>query len=301
MAQSGWYPDPAGTPNRYRYWDGTRWSDETTDDPRTPPPGTVPGPRTVRRNSRWPLLAGALALVLVIVVIAVLVLRGGNPAALTDPNPPAPSISGWNDSSPLPTASPSPTPPPTSPSGDPQGQTACAAGDPYQTQPHPSDGRIHGGSLSIVQPGGDWERDDDYARQMTWAYDVAGADEWVEPEWLAMVAVGDVHAADGFHNPQQAADGIMQCIASSAYYQYFVGRTTLFSRAFTRDGRSGWAIRAQIRVDNPEVHASGDVVEVIVLDAGVAGQLSYFAGFVPIGDQARLKLLDTTIAGLRVG
>ena len=31
MSLPGWYPDPAGTPNRFRYWDGKAWSHEVTD------------------------------------------------------------------------------------------------------------------------------------------------------------------------------------------------------------------------------------------------------------------------------
>ena len=26
MTQAGWYPDPAGQPQTYRYWDGTSWT-----------------------------------------------------------------------------------------------------------------------------------------------------------------------------------------------------------------------------------------------------------------------------------
>ena len=43
MPSPGWYPDPAGTPGRYRYWDGQAWSETTTTDPAaTPPPGSAP-------------------------------------------------------------------------------------------------------------------------------------------------------------------------------------------------------------------------------------------------------------------
>lgn len=296
MAERGWYPDPGGSPGRYRYWDGSSWSIETTDDPRTAPPSAPGVART--RARRGPLLIGGLVLLVIIAVISVMIIRAHRSALVLDPNPPQSTVSGWNDSSPFPSASPSPSP--SSDSPKPRGRVACADGNPYATQSHPADGRIHGGSLSIVQPGGDWKRDDDYAREMTWAYDVAGADEYVEPEWLAMVAVGSVRAADGFRKPKQAADGLMQCIASSAYYEYFTDRKDLFSKPFRLDGRSGWAMRSQVRVDDPRVHASGDVVEVIVLNTGTPGELSFFAGFVPIGDQNRLKLLDQTIATMRV-
>lgn len=43
MTNAGWYPDPAGQPQTYRYWDGQRWSQETTGDPYAPAPGQGPG------------------------------------------------------------------------------------------------------------------------------------------------------------------------------------------------------------------------------------------------------------------
>ena len=115
-----------------------------------------------------------------------------------------------------------------------------------------------------------------------------------------MVAVGELHTADGFHRPKQAADGVMQCLASSFYYAYFTGRTDVFAKKITVDGHTGWALRSQIHVDDPDVTATGDLVEVIVLPTGDAGKLSLFTGFVPIGDQQRIRLLDRAIADLRV-
>lgn len=38
MTQAGWYPDPAGQPQTFRYWDGSSWSEQTTGDPYAPPP-----------------------------------------------------------------------------------------------------------------------------------------------------------------------------------------------------------------------------------------------------------------------
>ncbi|MDT0200565.1 DUF2510 domain-containing protein [Nocardioides sp. AE5] len=44
MSASGWYPDPSGEPNRFRYWDGSAWSSETTADPNSPAPGAASAP-----------------------------------------------------------------------------------------------------------------------------------------------------------------------------------------------------------------------------------------------------------------
>ena len=56
---AGWYPDPAGTAGRFRYWDGQQWSAETTDDPRhphrragRPGPGAVGG-SSLRPSRSW--------------------------------------------------------------------------------------------------------------------------------------------------------------------------------------------------------------------------------------------------------
>ncbi len=42
MTNAGWYPDPAGQPQTYRYWDGQSWSEQTTGDPYAPAPGSQP-------------------------------------------------------------------------------------------------------------------------------------------------------------------------------------------------------------------------------------------------------------------
>ena len=43
--QAGWYPDPGGVANLYRYWDGQAWSAATSPNPQAPPPaqGLVQG------------------------------------------------------------------------------------------------------------------------------------------------------------------------------------------------------------------------------------------------------------------
>ena len=83
----GWYPDPAGTPNRFRYWDGRAWSTDTTDNPAAAPTGCrrsgrrgdaggagSPPPKQGRR--RFGPLILALAALVVLVLVGVLVRAG---------------------------------------------------------------------------------------------------------------------------------------------------------------------------------------------------------------------------------
>jgi hypothetical protein len=124
--------------------------------------------------------------------------------------------------------------------------------------------------------------------------------ESTEPGWAALLAVGSVRADDGFIEPKQAADAMMQCIASSGFYSQFIGRKDISSRAVTIDGHRGWSLRTEIRVDNSHLSVPGDVAEVIIVDTGEQGTLSFFTGFVPIGDRPRQQILDRVIADLQV-
>ncbi|MFB9315759.1 DUF2510 domain-containing protein [Nocardioides plantarum] len=42
MATPGWYPDPAGRPGAFRYWDGQDWGAEATEHPYAAPPTAPP-------------------------------------------------------------------------------------------------------------------------------------------------------------------------------------------------------------------------------------------------------------------
>ena len=50
-AQAGWYPDPGGGQDLYRYWDGRAWSAATSPHPSAPPPAQglvgTPAPASV--------------------------------------------------------------------------------------------------------------------------------------------------------------------------------------------------------------------------------------------------------------
>ena len=316
MSQPGWYPDPAGTPNRFRYWDGRTWSHDTTDDPAsaTPAaPASGTGGRASRRRRLGPLILVVTAL-LVVVLVGFFVVRGlsGN-RPIVDPGPlPSSTVSGWDDSRPttdpetptptpsasLPTPTPSQTRTPTPRPSPTEQLRACPQGQPAVRQDHPSDGRVHGGGLSFPEVRG-WQNSS--GAEFSWAYDVGEQRKQAEsPSWYANLAVGALFTLDGFEEPRRSAELVMQCVISSGLYPYFTGREAVWSKAVTVDGRPGWSIRAEIRVDDPELTTKGDTVEVTVVDTGAPESLAMFIGAVDIGNRALAKNLDSTIANLRV-
>jgi hypothetical protein len=63
----GWYPDPAGAPGLYRWWDGSSWAEVTSDSAQAPPPIPVladaaPGGGTSHRRASPLRVAAVLSL-----------------------------------------------------------------------------------------------------------------------------------------------------------------------------------------------------------------------------------------------
>ncbi|HEY5788137.1 MAG TPA: DUF2510 domain-containing protein [Microlunatus sp.] len=322
MSLPGWYPDPAGTPRRFRYWDGRAWSSDTTDDPAAAPAGPAgPGgtkdsggagsPPTKGSRRRFGPLILALAALVVLLLVGVLVVRGlfADPP-IVDPGPlPSSTVSGWDDSSPTtepqtpaPTVSqpttPTPTSTPTPTPTEEQPLQPCPEGQPMARQDHPSDGRIHGGGLSFPEARG-WESTSGFA--YSWAYDVGSQVKLAEsPNWYSDLTVGALFTGDGFDEPRRSAELVMQCMITSGLYKNLVGRENIWSKAVTVDGHPGWSIRADVLVDYPELRTKGDTVEVIVVDTGSPESLAMFVGAADIGDKPLQKTLDSTIKNLRV-
>ncbi|SDS17939.1 DUF2510 domain-containing protein [Microlunatus soli] len=305
MAAAGWYPDPDGTPGRFRYWDGNQWSAATSNTPQAPPPGPT-GPSAQRRQrGRAGLLIGGLAVLIVGAIVAALIVRAlddHHDTVLDDPDPPPSTASGWDDSSPLPTATPTPTPSKSARSPSPRSnpKVACAVGAPTERAKHPDNGRVYGGELSMPSPDSSWNHTNRDAIGLSFAYDVGLVDKIVEANWYESIAVGEVRTEDGFTGPEQAAEAITQCIASSTFYRGFQGRHDVYSKRHDVDGEPGWAVRTEIRVDDAGDDLEGDVSEAIVVDTGEQGTLSFFWGCVPIDDTARLEQLEAVMHDLRV-
>ena len=305
MAESltGWYPDPGGAPGRFRHWDGTQWSTETTDDPRRPAPGPPPPPRG-RSPAFWVVALLAL-LVLVVIIVATLrtVLGGIRPIIGTDDPVPTSTVVGGDDSSPTPTPTPTPSPSrsasPSPSAGTPAPLVPCPLGIPNLRAPHPVDNRVHGGNLSfLVEP---TFRPAAEEHRMTFAWDVTQQVLPVSaaPPWIAQLAVGRLRATDGFvHDPRNTAESLVQCTITGAMYNpHSPTRSDRRSEAVTIDGREGWLIETDITVTAPGLAFPGDRTIFLVVRDGENWGL--FFGAVPIGDAALSAVLDRTVGSLQ--
>ena len=242
----------------------------------------------------------------IVVALAVRALLVVGPQGVTEP-PPAPASTAPSPE-PAPTSLPptetpteSPTESSTSPAPTPSEPTKpaeCTVGNPTARQPHPTDGRIHGGGLSFPKTAGFTPTEQQ--PYFTWAYDVAGQDRPVEVQWNSTYVVGALPTFDGFESPKQSAELVMDCTVSSGLYEGFTGRTDVSSTSIVVDKRKAWAILSEVRVDDPRVSVAGDTVVVIVVDTGSPESLAMFWACVPLGDNAALQQLEAVAGRLRV-
>ena len=305
MAAAGWYPDPAGVPGRYRYWDGSRWSSSTTDDPRRPAPkesqtsGSTPtqpapggppgGPSSKRRLG---LIIGVLAVAVTLVVgVAIFTSNFGSLVGIPRPTPTA---SGGGESSADPTTTSTP-----GPSATPTPLVRCPKGDPNLRASHPTDGRVHGGNLSFEeQPTFNPAA---LESRFSFAYDVLQQTLPVSqnPPWIAQLAVGQLRGKDGFVNdPRNTVESLVRCVTTGIMYSpYLPTRTDIRSESLSIDGHSGWLIEAEITVDRPDLAVAGDhTIFVVVRDGKDWG---FFFGAVPLGNTQLDAVLAMAVRGLR--
>lgn len=289
----GWYPDPAGTAGRFRFWDGQAWSQQTTTDPGRIPPPTLSrsgSDRSAPGGRGWIValivLAVVTGLIAIILIINTVTAQRGGGIATEDTNSAEPTISAWDETS-------RPTPPPTGGALVTCPVTAVAART-RQSDPN----RLLGGGLAVNKIQG-WRNTQMY---LQWVSDFNTQVDTVYPAWMSNIGVGALNHQDGFIEPQVAALQTMECFASSGYYKEFTGRKDLINEEVTVDGRPGWRIRAEVYVTMPELpQVAGDVADIIVVDLGPqANHLGVFISSVTIGDTRRQRLVDASIASLRV-
>lgn len=308
MAAHGWYPDPGGASGRYRYWDGTAWSAETTDDPADPAPNPYPSrhPRPSRPDRGIGTGFGVAVLVLVVVVVsAMLIMKrtgeqsgsGIHPATAESSSR---SDGGWDDSSPIPSPAARSASPETDSSSPGIGgdQPDCTGGDPDRLAPHPGDGRLYGGRMSMMGVPDYSPSQPQYL--LSWMVDTQGVDQETEPGWQSIFAVGEVLRSDGFEDTQAATRSSMQCALTNHWYYDVSSRKDIRNEAITIDGRPGWILTAEIRDNHPDLRVAGDQLTFVAVDDGRSDALSMWCGMVPLGDEARIALDQRVLASLKV-
>ncbi|WP_211223184.1 DUF2510 domain-containing protein [Propionicicella superfundia] len=294
MSVPGWYPDPGGAPGQFRYWDGTTWSPTTSPTPGTTPPH--------RKKPPTALLIGIGAAALVLTLITILLIANPFTTTTNTTTGPVdtstPTQTSWDETS-QPT-----TPPPTGPSNTPTNpqptggtQVNCADGNPNARQSQNTTGKLTGGGLTVNQIPG-WTVG---TMGLSFAYDVQSQTHTIASGWFNDIAVGALRMADGFDTPQQSAEVVMQCLASSDFYNGFRGRTDVFSKEVTISGKRAWHIRSEIRVTGHESQQiEGDVIDVIVVDTQQGEYLSLYQTSATIGRSDIQKLVDAATSSLAV-
>ncbi len=287
MIPAGWYPDPMGEENKFRYWDGSAWSEDlsTLSEIRGGSKPSVSG---------WLNLAIVAAILVAVALVAWLIFGGtafqpDHPPAIEDTNSAAPTVSGWDETT-------KPTPPPSQ-----EVLVTC----PYTLNSDESsqrnDGKLRGGGLMVDKIAG-WSDIDFW---LTWASDVHAQKDTVATgsytEWMSNIAVGQLNAEDGFTNAQYAARQTMECLASSGYFTDFTKRVDLRSEPYKVGDYRGWRMTSEVHVSSTDLpQIEGDIVDVIVVDLGVSNKLGLYISCVTIGDTTRAKLVEDALATLKV-
>ncbi len=177
--------------------------------------------------------------------------------------------------------------------GEPPAVEQCQGGSPTQGATRRQGRFLVGGGLRLANPPG-FSDDLDQAPVFTFADGVIAPAQVIEQTetsgWVALYALGALPKDNGFTEPQEAAETVLDCmVASDTFYQDYVGRDLLGARAVEVRGAPGWEIDAEIRIDSPDLQVTGDRVKVIVVDTGDADRLGLFVSVVPIGDEALIS------------
>lgn len=301
---TGWYPDPGGRPDRYRYWDGRSWSEETATDPADPPPGSPGRPRIAptddRRYNGAALGVAALALVVVVVSTVVIIRRTadvdpfGTAAAGTTP-----TASSWNDGRSLPGAA-SPGAIRTMPGdGSTYGKVSCPVGEPAKLAPHPLDGRVHGGRLIMAKVPGYSAPAPEY--MLSWMSDTEGVSQTTEPGWQSIFAVGELQRSTDFDTVEAAAHSSMECAMRTDWYLHLTGHKAVRDEPTSVAGHRAWILTWDVYDDTPGLSVPGDQLSFVAVDDGRTDAFSMWCGMVPLDDTARMALDDKVLAELQVG
>lgn len=298
MNPPGWYPDPSGIPNSFRWWDGQTWTTATTATPATTPPPQNAAPQTgpggpggdasKAKRKRILIGSGAVAVALLLIATGVVatsrVLKRGEDPGTTPSAGSASSSAG-------------PTP-----GTDPSGPTElnCAGGNQQSTS---TKSPIYsGGGLQYKAPD-TWGFRYDMS-QWTWLDDQA---VWgtldVEPkaeEWAVGVALGGVRRANGFTDPAGAVANMMTCLTRYGSFNDGSWKVTEESSDPITVGNLKGHRSAYLLSDGSKKTYKGYQIIAIAVDTGRDGSLGTWMSFAPKDDgvaAAQIRGAELSITG----
>ncbi|CAA9327622.1 MAG: hypothetical protein AVDCRST_MAG48-2974 [uncultured Friedmanniella sp.] len=313
-AQAGWYPDPGGGQDLYRYWDGRAWSAATSPHPGAPPPaqGLVGSPAAAQPLGAQPGYGYGTGQTTGTTSGQVPGHGSGGPAyggtgygaggpssgagsayAAYQQVPRRRGAVGWW----LAGAAVlvvlvvlavvavraatgaggglSPLP------GGQGSQNACPTPEENPTMsPDPADGRVHGGPVSYPRLGAPWSAPE-YDDRVPFGTDTQVQQITVEPNynpgasWVASVLVAELQAGDGFFSPEQGSQVVVKCILGAFYGNAPVTSDVKVNEAATIDGRDAWIVESQLSFDIPNLETKGELLLVAIVSAGATSGLYY--------------------------
>lgn len=332
--QAGWYPDPGGVANLYRYWDGQAWSAATSPNPQAPPPaqGLVQGMQGGPQAGGYGQAASGQP-----------GWSGQQPYGQNAGGQNAYGQNAYGQGQPGAYASFQSTQQRKSPvgwwiaaaallvvivvvgviavraiggssgggtSGGPgqSSQDVCprSSADPSTDQPNadPNDGRVHGGPISYPRLGAPWGAPAPDER-VPFGRDVQKQDVMDQSNydgkgrsWVASILVAELMAGDGFYTPEQGAQIVVRCILGEFYGDAEVRSDVKVNKALTVDGREGWLVESQLSFDIPGLTAKGELLIVAVVNAGATSGLYYAS--IPDTKPELVKPARDTLAALSV-
>ncbi|GAA1426715.1 hypothetical protein GCM10009616_01980 [Microlunatus lacustris] len=298
-AQAGWYPDPGGGQDLYRYWDGRAWSAATSPHPSAPPPAQglvgTPAPASAQplgtasgqgygtgsaygagtgsaygtgsgtgsayaQYQQTPRKRGAVGWWLAGAALLVVLVVVAVVAVRA-------VTGGGGGLTPLP--------------GGQGSQNACPTPEENPSvTPDPADGRVHGGPVSYPRLGAPWSAPE-YDDRVPFGTDTKVQQIVVEANynpgasWVASILVAELQAGDGFFSPEQGSQVVVKCILGAFYGNAAVESDVKVNEAATIDGREAWIVESQLSFDIPDLETKGELLLVAIVSAGATSGLYY--------------------------
>lgn len=309
-AQAGWYPDPGGGQDLYRYWDGRAWSAATSPNPAAPPPtrgllgpsspaastGATPA-GTGYATGGQPLGGqsyGAQS-------------YGQQPYGSTGYAAAGSAYQGYQQTarkrSPLgwwlaggalllviaviAVIAVRTTTGLTGPVAGPGGQgsqNACPVAKEQSDDPNqdPNDGRVHGGPLSYPELGDPWGLPEAGDDRVPFGTDVRVQNVVDQSNydgkfhsWVASILVAELQAGDGFFSPEDGSKIVVKCVIGTFYGNAQVTSDVKVNRATTIDGHDAWLVESALSFDIPGLNAKGERLIVAIVADGARSGLFY--------------------------